>query len=166
MRLLQLDSLMTSYTDARPEDGRYVPLPSPSRQVDAVGDNGQLIQSSPRTIWEGATSRATPLRGCPEGGKVTPVNGAPPDSYLDPRLSPDGKRLAMTIAGGGVAMWDFEREAMTRLPRAASAVASHVAWMPDGGTSSTWQRHRNRLLFTAALMAAANHSVSTSRDRW
>src|SRR5256885_11694785 len=44
MRLLQLDSLMTSYTDARPEDGLFVPLPSPSRQLDAVGDNG-LIQA-------------------------------------------------------------------------------------------------------------------------
>src|SRR5262245_33581898 len=62
MRLLQLDSLMTCYTDARPEDGLFVPLPSLSRQLDAVGDNGQLIQSSPRT-----RRALSPVGGCPSG---------------------------------------------------------------------------------------------------
>src|SRR5437763_1147958 len=79
MRLLQLDSLMTSYTEARPEDGLFVPLPRRSRQLDAVGDNGQLIQSSPRT------RRAPgPLRGsaCQRRPKAPWIKALPTSNHV------------------------------------------------------------------------------------
>ena len=52
---------MTSYTDARPEDGIFVPLPSPSRRLDAVGvtDNSFKLASDET----GAKSLA-PYRDC------------------------------------------------------------------------------------------------------
>src|SRR5690348_10552168 len=73
---------MTSYTDARPEGGLFVPLPRSSRQFDAVGDNGQLVQSSLRTRralnlllaeWRRATWSYNARRGAAEGRRLVPT---------------------------------------------------------------------------------------------
>jgi len=51
---------------------------------------------------------------------------------LDPRLSPDGKRLGISL-GGEISVYDLARGATTRIvPNGASGVNSGVVWTPDG----------------------------------
>jgi predicted Ser/Thr protein kinase len=59
---------------------------------------------------------------------------AKPGNYADVRLSPDGKRLAMTVTEGGnqdVWVYDPQRDAMTRLTFGAGSYADPI-WSPDG----------------------------------
>jgi serine/threonine-protein kinase len=77
--------------------------------------------SALRTLaWVDATGKKEPLQ-------------AKPSQYLDLRLSPDGRRVAVTTSGeaGGVSVYDPERDVMTRL---TSAGPLHRAptWTPDG----------------------------------
>jgi len=57
-----------------------------------------------------------------------------PGTYADPRLSPDGKRLAMTVLRGGnwdIWVYDLERGVPTRLTFDDAAETEQV-WSPDG----------------------------------
>jgi dipeptidyl aminopeptidase/acylaminoacyl peptidase/predicted Ser/Thr protein kinase len=59
---------------------------------------------------------------------------AKPGVYADPSLSPDGKRVALTIAEGGssdVWVYDPQRDAMTRLTFGGWAYLYPI-WSPDG----------------------------------
>jgi serine/threonine-protein kinase len=59
---------------------------------------------------------------------------AKPDLYDAPRLSPDGKRLAMLVGEFGIAdewVYDLQRDSMTRLTFGGSYF-SNPAWTPDG----------------------------------
>ena len=65
-------------------------------------------------------------------GAVEPL-GAPPGAYVDPRLSPDGRRLAVTIREENSDVWvyDLGRRTFSRLtfdPR----VDETPIWTPDG----------------------------------
>lgn len=65
-------------------------------------------------------------------GVIQPV-GAPPRNYLTPRLSPDGQRIAVTIAGDDrmdIWVYDLERETLTRLTFGGSD--RNPLWSPDG----------------------------------
>jgi Tol biopolymer transport system component len=53
--------------------------------------------------------------------------------YSQPRISPDGTRLAMTVAQDGgtdIGIYDFPRQTMTRLTFTQNN--SHPVWAPDG----------------------------------
>ena len=68
-------------------------------------------------------------------GREEPV-GAPAGDYREPRISPDGSRLAVSLVDAtsgniDVWIWDFERGNMTRLTFDAAADFSPV-WAPDG----------------------------------
>ena len=58
---------------------------------------------------------------------------APPRPYLNPQLSPDGRRVAVQILGATVGIWvyDLSRATLTRLttPDSSSQVS---LWTPDG----------------------------------
>ena len=58
---------------------------------------------------------------------------APAHAYLYPRLSPDGRRVAVAITGPDTQVWlyDLSRETMTRLTFEGNANQS-PAWTPDG----------------------------------
>jgi serine/threonine protein kinase/Tol biopolymer transport system component len=58
---------------------------------------------------------------------------APARSYREPRVSPDGRRIAMTIEGQETQIWlyDFAREALTRLTIEGNRNAN-PRWTPDG----------------------------------
>jgi Tol biopolymer transport system component/predicted Ser/Thr protein kinase len=67
------------------------------------------------------------------GGKAHPLL-AKPGSYLRPRLSPDGQRLAMDIAEGSDSdfwVYDWQRDTMTRVTFGGNGFAQPV-WSPDG----------------------------------
>jgi serine/threonine protein kinase len=58
---------------------------------------------------------------------------APPNSYNYPKISPDGTRVALTIATGGngdVWIWDFIRKTMTRLTFDKASDLQSI-WTPD-----------------------------------
>jgi serine/threonine-protein kinase len=61
---------------------------------------------------------------------------APARAYLSPRLSPDGRRLAVGIAGAnpGVWLYDLARGTSTRLTE--TAILSFPIWTPDGKRST------------------------------
>jgi len=63
-------------------------------------------------------------------GKTQPLLAAP-GLYLDPRFSPDGKRLAFSN-GTDIEIYDWGREARTRLTFTAQAVNLGPVWTPDG----------------------------------
>lgn len=58
--------------------------------------------------------------------------GAPSQQYSDPRLSPDGRRLAVRIVGASADIWvyDIPRGTLTRLTFEGSN--QHPQWTPDG----------------------------------
>jgi Tol biopolymer transport system component len=65
-------------------------------------------------------------------GKKEPLL-AKPGNYRDPRLSPDGRRLALSVEEGGrqdILVYDPERDAMTRLTTDGSYISP--IWSPDG----------------------------------
>jgi eukaryotic-like serine/threonine-protein kinase len=65
-------------------------------------------------------------------GTEQPV-AAPPRAYVFPRLSPDGRRLAVTIQGQEVQLWlyDLSRETLTRFAFDGKFNTNPV-WTPDG----------------------------------
>ena len=89
--------------------------------------NGLLayVAGSPR-------SRRTRLVWRHRDGRTEPL-AAPPAGYTGPRLSPDGRRIAVMIAGDNafdIWVWDIERETPTRLTFEGDN--TRVVWSPDG----------------------------------
>jgi serine/threonine-protein kinase len=92
--------------------------------------NGTLVYLA------GNTSLATPMHKLvwiDAAGKTQPFFAAP-DRVANPALSPDGKRLVVSIGGpGGSDLWvyDLEREIPTKLPTGGHVLLGGV-WAPDG----------------------------------
>jgi serine/threonine-protein kinase len=66
-------------------------------------------------------------------GKEEPI-GAGPDSYLNPRISPDGKRIALSTQNQGnqdIWIWDLVRKNLTRLTFDTADEVGPL-WTPDG----------------------------------
>jgi serine/threonine-protein kinase len=63
-------------------------------------------------------------------GKSTDL-GAPVNTYADPNISPDGKRVVVQILGGPRDLWiyDFNRKTLMRLT--FSVAAASALWFPD-----------------------------------
>ncbi len=74
-------------------------------------------------------------------GAVEPL-GAPPHAYRGPRLSPDGQRLAVEIAGTKRDIWvyDIARQTLTRLT--FEGENQQPQWTPDG-KRVTWRSIRD-----------------------
>ncbi|HXA65025.1 MAG TPA: protein kinase [Bryobacteraceae bacterium] len=107
--------------------------------VDPVRGSAQFdfsaAPSSPGTFIYFEGQRATqswPVVLLDSFGKTEPLV-ATPGVYSYPRFSPDGKRLALTassINGNDLFIYDFQREAMTRLTFTGQAQVP--VWTPDG----------------------------------
>jgi eukaryotic-like serine/threonine-protein kinase len=69
-----------------------------------------------------------------DGAGKKELLGLKPGHYADPRISPDGKRLALIVAeGGGQDVWvyDLQRDAMSRLTFGGGIYVNPI-WSPDG----------------------------------
>ena len=79
-------------------------------------------------------------------GRETPIP-APPRAYQDVRLSPDGTRVAVSIAADDrdVWIWDFSRDSLTR-----------VTSDPTPDRSPVWTRDGRRLVFASVRFGANN----------
>jgi serine/threonine protein kinase len=71
-------------------------------------------------------------------GKEEPL-GAPPDNYQDPKISPDGTRVAFTISGQNtdIWIWDLMRKTMSRLTFEKRSEVRPV-WTPDSKQIIFW----------------------------
>jgi Tol biopolymer transport system component len=97
----------------------------------AVADNG-TIAYAPGT----ALAAASRLMWVDRQGKAEPI-ALPQGLYFDPRLSPDGTRVAVTwqtLTAGNGDIWvsDLTRKTFTRLSFSEGAVSP--VWSPDGKT--------------------------------
>lgn len=88
----------------------------------AISANGTLVYpsmpapSSRGLVWVDRQGREDPI-------------SAPPGPYIDPRLSPDGKRLAVSSLAD-IWIWTFAIRALTRLTF-TQGNEYNPAWMPD-----------------------------------
>ncbi len=100
-------------------------LPGGAMQA-AVADDGTLAYL-PATL-----TAATTLAWRSQQGAEMPL-AAPPHPYDQPRISPDGKRVAVHSADGDndIWIWETTSETLTRLTFDRGTDSFHV-WMPDG----------------------------------
>jgi serine/threonine protein kinase len=94
-----------------------------------VSQTGTLVYRRAR----GGASGMVTVQWLDPTGKREPLR-AEPGNYLSSRLSPDGKRVALTIREKGssdVWVYDPQRDAMTRLTF-GGAVYDFPIWSPDG----------------------------------
>jgi len=96
----------------------------------------------------GGAGSLTVLQWLDASGKREPLRGQPA-IYTYPHLSPDGGRIAVTMASGpttDIWVYDVQRDILTRLTQ-GPAVGSMPSWSPDGryvvfvsGTAVSWTR--------------------------
>jgi Tol biopolymer transport system component len=110
--------------------------PSPLLE-DVAGDptsaGGQFDVSRNGTfVYLGGKSSAEgwPLVWLDSTGKTEPLL-ASPGAYFTPRLSPDGKRLAVSVSANAIGVYDSQRDTMTPLTFKPQFILSPV-WTPDG----------------------------------
>jgi serine/threonine protein kinase/Tol biopolymer transport system component len=101
----------------------------------AVADDGTLVY-----LPGGAGSTARRLVWVNREGREEPIN-APPRTYVYPRLSPDGTRVALDVRDqeNDIWTWDFARSTLTRL-----------TFDPANDQYPTWTRDGRRLIFISA----------------
>jgi serine/threonine-protein kinase len=91
-----------------------------SRNGTLVYLTGSPLEAKRKLVWIDAAGKTQPFF-------------APPDLFIGPALSPDGRRLAIGIGiAGGSELWvyDLEREIPTKLPMAGALLGP--VWAPDG----------------------------------
>ena len=107
----------------------------------ALARNGSLVylsglaNTNPRTlVWVDRTGREEPLQ-------------APPRTYMYPRVSPDGTRIALDIADPDrdIWTWEIERKTLTR-----------QTFDPAADTFPTWTPDGRRIIFSSSRSGWAN----------
>ena len=97
----------------------------------AVSNSGTLIYMPRKSADAGASARN--LVWVDRNGKEEPI-AVPPDLYSNPRISPDGKQVALTvgnIADADIWIWDLVRKTLSPLTRDPSPDAVPL-WTADG----------------------------------
>jgi Tol biopolymer transport system component/predicted Ser/Thr protein kinase len=130
--------------------GTILAAPFDANRLELTGAAVPVVESVAGVASEGfalfALSESGSLlyvRGDPHGGRRTlmwvdrsgleqPIS-APPRSYASPRISPDGRRLAIIARDPHLDVWvyDFDRGTLARLTFDTGAKESAV-WSPDG----------------------------------
>jgi Tol biopolymer transport system component/predicted Ser/Thr protein kinase len=97
------------------------------RGTFTASDNGTLVYQP------GAAANGVEMTWFDRSGKATP-SGAAPDAYREVQISPDGKKLALSIGQPYASLWVYEiaRNTKTRLTF-GNEHYSNFAWSPDGG---------------------------------
>ncbi len=114
-------------------EGPGVSLVSGIAQVATLKPEFEISKSGTLIYRRGSSQVNRVVSWLDSTGKVEPLLSNPA-RYLTPKLSPDGKRLAVTIEqGDGANVWvrDLSRETMTPMPVAAEYQFCPL-WMPDG----------------------------------
>jgi Tol biopolymer transport system component len=96
----------------------------------AISDSGTLVYAMG---MENAAALARTLVWVNREGQSEPV-AAPSNIYDDPKISPDGSKVALTINTGGnldIHVFDFNRGILSRLTSNRS-IERYPVWTPDG----------------------------------
>jgi tRNA A-37 threonylcarbamoyl transferase component Bud32 len=114
--------------------GTAAPLLEKVAGNDAVGAGQYDVARNGTLVYlSGKSSTVTTSPAWMEStGKMQPLL-ASPGLYLAPRLSPDGKRLALGVGptgGGDIQVYDWQRDTMTRLTFTQRNM--YPVWTPDG----------------------------------
>jgi Tol biopolymer transport system component len=101
-------------------------IPGAGTLVYLPGTSGASSSTGQTFVWVDREGKEEPL-------------GAPANQYLFPRISPDGTRVAMQIAGDNpdIWVWDLVRKTMTRLTFDKSAENQPI-WTPDSKQVLFW----------------------------
>jgi serine/threonine-protein kinase len=114
--------------------GAAVPVEEGILQSTTTGVAQYSISSTGSLVYIPGGVQATQYRlvWVNRNGAEQPV-AAPARAYVFPRLSPDGRRLAVTIQGQEVQLWlyDLSRETLTRFAFDGKFNTNPV-WTPDG----------------------------------
>ena len=126
-----------------------VTLPTGTAEFD-VADDGTLVYLS-----DGAGAAQRTLVWVDRQGHEEPIKAAAPRFYSSPRLSPDGKRIAVDIRDQDNDIWvfDFSRETLQRVT-SDPGIESAPAWIPDG----------QRLVFTSRAGGVTGALFSQAAD--
>ena len=105
----------------------------PSPLLDGILDGWQVSLSPSGTLVYlegGATSSVVLLDG---KGQVQPILQEL-KVYSDPRISPDGKHVLLTVGGRERRIWDLDLQSgiLTRLVTSDTEMADRPDWTPDG----------------------------------
>jgi len=97
----------------------------------SVSETGSLAYVS--GVQDAAESRQSLLVWVDRDG-TEQVLGAPARAYNQPRLSPDGQRIAVDVVAGQQAMqvWLYDLARDTFTPLTFEALNRHATWTPDG----------------------------------
>ena len=124
----------------------------PGVQTTATGAANAAIAADGTLIYVpggAATAAQNSLVWVDRQGRETPLP-APPRSYVYPRLSPDGDRLALHIGDKelDVWLWDLLRPTLTRVT-SDPGLDTYPVWTPDGRQLlSSSEREGGRNLFS------------------
>ena len=115
--------------------GRAVPVAEGIMQIGSGGGFQYALSGTGSLVYvPGGTLAEERLVWVSRNGTEQAL-AAPPRSYITPRISPDGRRVAMTIVeqGNGNQVWlyDFGRDTLTRLTF-GGGLSQTPAWTPDG----------------------------------
>ena len=132
------------------QDGSLFAVPFDSEHLTVTGKAVPAVERILRSTFTGATQYSISNTGSlvyVSGGTQTDQrmlvwvnrNGfeqplaAPPHSYLFPRVSPEGRRVAVAITdkGGQIWIYDLSRDTLTRLTFEGDLNLNSV-WTPDG----------------------------------
>jgi serine/threonine protein kinase len=122
--------------------GGPVPIVEGSIQ-SAVSDAGTLVYIPGETA-SGTTEQGRTLVWVNREGKEEPL-GTPPHEYMYPKISPDGRRIALSVvaddsSGIDIWIWDVVRKNLTRLTF-DKKLALPPVWTLDGKRIVYWSDH-------------------------
>ncbi len=185
---MQAGTLYAAAMNARRAEltGAAVPIIEdiPIRAINGLAHLG-ISNSGTMVYVEGSSASTQVSMAWLDGAEGTEVLPAPPkNAYFFPRLSPDGKRIAMTInEPGGRDLWVYEwgQNRFTRLTFLKQISTMPPLWTPDGkhilfrnpltselqGGGTYWMRSdgggQAQLLMTGGDFAASSFSPDGKR---
>ncbi len=128
-----------------------------------ISDNGTLV------YFPGETEKGSRiLVQINSKGEETDLK-APLNTYLEPRISPDDKKIAVVIANGkdyDIWIYDIQRKSLSRLTFGGNNRTP--TWSPDGKKIAYWQyatNNQSAIFIRSADGSDAPQKVYTSNDR-
>jgi serine/threonine-protein kinase len=114
--------------------GTPTPVLDPVEVRQELNGNSEIFVSKGGALLTARGGTNTRLAWVTSDGKVTPLS---PETrrFRDPKLSPDGSRIAVTIRDGDKsAIWIYDIPTGTLSRLSSLEAASSPSWMPDGNT--------------------------------
>jgi serine/threonine protein kinase/Tol biopolymer transport system component len=119
--------------NTRTTRGTAIPIVDDVAHEQQAGDGQFDVSRTGTLVYRRAIGGSSALAMSDASGKKEPLH-AKPGMYLSLRLSPDGRRVAVTVLDAGgqdIFVYDLERDVLTRLTFGGGQYAS-PAWSPDG----------------------------------